>query len=162
MSGQSFLFTRPLSFTKKFWNSGGPGQIYLCWQACPSAAISPKKYGQKLAIERGRMRGERGEWAGKAAVEGRLWNCFYRSREFSVCTGRLGRMSHRKWRETKQQPSRARSGKNISCCLVSCHFLCDILLICQYRAEKNFLYVVARYFVLVLLSVSAWPCLDVA
>ena len=37
------------------------------------------------------------------------------------------RMSHRKWRETKQQPSRARSGNKLSCCLVSLHFLCDIL-----------------------------------
>ena len=27
--------------------------------------------------------------------------------------------SHRKWRESKQQPSRARSGHQISCCLVS-------------------------------------------
>ena len=37
------------------------------------------------------------------------------------------RMSHRKSRETKQQPSSARSGNQISCCLVSLHFLCDIL-----------------------------------
>ena len=37
------------------------------------------------------------------------------------------RMSHWKWRETKQHPSRARSGHQISCCLVSRHFLCDIL-----------------------------------
>ena len=36
-------------------------------------------------------------------------------------------MSHRKWRETKQQPSRATSGHKICCCLVSLHFLCDIL-----------------------------------
>ena len=36
-------------------------------------------------------------------------------------------MSHRKRRETMQQPSRARSGHQISCCLVSLHFLCDIL-----------------------------------
>ena len=36
-------------------------------------------------------------------------------------------MSIRKWRETKQQPSRARSGNQISCCLVSLNFLCDIL-----------------------------------
>ena len=28
---------------------------------------------------------------------------------------------------TKQQPSGARSGHQISCCLVSLHFLCDIL-----------------------------------
>ena len=44
-----------------------------------------------------------------------------------VNLGRLDRMSHRKWRETKQQPSRARSGHQLSCCLVSLHFLCDIL-----------------------------------
>ena len=43
-------------------------------------------------------------------------------------TGRLDRMlSYRKWRETKQQPSRNRSGHQISCCLVSLHFLCAIL-----------------------------------
>ena len=35
-------------------------------------------------------------------------------------------MSHWKWRETKLQPRRARSGHQISCCLVSLHFLCDI------------------------------------
>ena len=35
--------------------------------------------------------------------------------------------SHWKWRETKLQPSRARTGHQISCCLVSLHFLCDIL-----------------------------------
>ena len=40
-------------------------------------------------------------------------------------TGRLDWMSHRKWRETKQQPSRARSGNQISCCLLSLNFLCD-------------------------------------
>ena len=36
-------------------------------------------------------------------------------------------MSHRKWRETKQYPSRATSGHQISCSLVSLYFLCDIL-----------------------------------
>ena len=36
-------------------------------------------------------------------------------------------MTHRKRRDTKQQPSRARSGNQISCSLVSLHFLCDIL-----------------------------------
>ena len=34
-------------------------------------------------------------------------------------------MLHRKWRETKQQPSRARSGYQLSCFLVSVHFLCE-------------------------------------
>ena len=36
-------------------------------------------------------------------------------------------MSHRKWRETKQQPSRAKSCRQLSCCLVCLHFLCNIL-----------------------------------
>ena len=36
-------------------------------------------------------------------------------------------MSHRIWRESRLQPSRARSGNLISCCLISLHFLCDIL-----------------------------------
>ena len=35
-------------------------------------------------------------------------------------------MSHRKWREIKQQPSRARSDHLISWCLFSLHFLSDI------------------------------------
>ena len=39
----------------------------------------------------------------------------------------IARILHWKWRETKQQTSRARSGHQISCCLVSLHFLCDIL-----------------------------------
>ena len=43
-------------------------------------------------------------------------------------TGPPDRMSHRKWRSPKQQPSRARAGYQISCCLLSLHFLCDILL----------------------------------
>ena len=42
-------------------------------------------------------------------------------------TAIAARMSHWKWRETKQQPSRARSGHQIICCLVFLHFLCDIL-----------------------------------
>ena len=39
----------------------------------------------------------------------------------------IPRMSLWKWRETKQQASRARSGRQISCCFVSLHFLCNIL-----------------------------------
>ena len=34
---------------------------------------------------------------------------------------------NRKWRETKQQPSLARSDHQLGCCLVSLHFLCAIL-----------------------------------
>ena len=37
------------------------------------------------------------------------------------CTGVVRRMPYRKWRETKQQPSRARSGYQLSCSLVSLH-----------------------------------------
>ena len=33
--------------------------------------------------------------------------------------GRPDMMSQKKWRETKQQPSRARSGHQVSCCLTS-------------------------------------------
>ena len=36
-------------------------------------------------------------------------------------------ISHGKWRETNQQPSRVRSGHQISCSLLSLHFLGDIL-----------------------------------
>ena len=46
---------------------------------------------------------------------------------YNMSTGRPIRMLHRKWRENKQDPSRARSGHQLSCCLVSLHFLCDIL-----------------------------------
>ena len=42
-------------------------------------------------------------------------------------TGGPDRMSHRKWRETKQQPTRVRAGHQVSCCLVLLHFLCHIV-----------------------------------
>ena len=42
-------------------------------------------------------------------------------------TGIGGRMSQWKWRETKQHPSSVRSGHQVSCCLISLHFRCDIL-----------------------------------
>ena len=45
----------------------------------------------------------------------------------SPATGPDRRMSHRKWRVTKQDPSRARPGTQLGCCLFSLHFLCDIL-----------------------------------
>ena len=44
----------------------------------------------------------------------------------NLYTERPDRISHRKWRETKQQQSRARSGNEISCCLVFLYFLCEI------------------------------------
>ena len=49
----------------------------------------------------------------------------YQPQTYSTVIG--ARMSHWKWRETKQHPSRTRSGYQISCSLVSLHFLCDIL-----------------------------------
>ena len=45
-----------------------------------------------------------------------------------------------KWRETKQQLSRARIGNQLSCCLFSLHFLCDILsgrIVLMYVAEET-------------------------
>ena len=53
--------------------------------------------------------------------------CRWISRCTKKCTVIGTRMSHWKWRETKQHPSRARSGHQIGCSLVSLHFLCDIL-----------------------------------
>ena len=52
---------------------------------------------------------------------------FHPRSNWGYTTGRPDRMSHRKWRESKQQPSRSRSGNQLSCCLVSLDFLCDIL-----------------------------------
>ena len=43
------------------------------------------------------------------------------------CTGLVCRMPHRKWRETKLQQSREKSGQHLSCCLHSLHFLWGIL-----------------------------------
>ena len=44
------------------------------------------------------------------------------------CTVNVCRISHRIWKETNMQPSRVRSSNLISCCLLSLHFRCDILL----------------------------------
>ena len=44
-----------------------------------------------------------------------------------ICTGIGARMSHRKWRETKHNPSRTSSGHLISCFLFSLHFRYNIL-----------------------------------
>ena len=49
------------------------------------------------------------------------------------CTGPPDRMSHRKWRSTNEQPSRARAGYQISCCLrvlslISCATSCGVVL----------------------------------
>ena len=45
---------------------------------------------------------------------------------FQVCTGRMGWMAHRKWKEIKQQPGTAVPGNILGGCLVSLHFLYDI------------------------------------
>ena len=39
------------------------------------------------------------------------------------CTGRMGWMAHRKWKEIKQQPGTAGQGNMLGCCLLSFHFL---------------------------------------
>ena len=44
-----------------------------------------------------------------------------------LSTGLVCRMPHRKRRESKQHPSRAKSGHQLSCCLLSLHFLWCIL-----------------------------------
>ena len=44
----------------------------------------------------------------------------------NISTEWLFRIPQRIWRETKMQPSTARSGHHISCILFSLHFLCDI------------------------------------
>ena len=41
--------------------------------------------------------------------------------------GPAAKLSHRKWKETKQQPGTAGSGNILCCCLVSLHFMCDTL-----------------------------------
>ena len=63
--------------------------------------------------------------AGMAALQ--TWRISASSFQTNILsTGRLDRMSGRKWRETKQSQV-TRSGHQISCCSVSLHFLWDIL-----------------------------------
>ena len=54
-----------------------------------------------------------------------------------INTGPPDRMLHRKWRSTKQHPSRARACYQIRCCLLSFHFLCDILLGGPVQGQRN-------------------------
>ena len=68
------------------------------------------------------------------AIHLKLWMAIYPILTVSTVIG--ARMSHWKWRETKRQPSRARSGRQISCCLVSLHFLCDILAPITVQGQK--------------------------
>ena len=43
------------------------------------------------------------------------------------CTVPMCRIPHRKLRGTKQELSRGKSGHQLSCCLVPCHFQCNII-----------------------------------
>ena len=42
------------------------------------------------------------------------------------------------WRENKQHPSRVRSGHQVSCCLISLHFRCDILAPIPVHTESKY------------------------
>ena len=39
------------------------------------------------------------------------------------CTGRMGWMAHRKWKEAKQLPGTGGPGNMLGCCLIFFHFL---------------------------------------
>ena len=41
----------------------------------------------------------------------------------STCTGLMGWIAHRKWKETKQHPGTAGPGNMLGCCLIFSHFL---------------------------------------
>ena len=51
----------------------------------------------------------------------------FRCRACSICilwcTGRMGWMAYRKWKECKQQPGTAGPGNMLGCCLIYFHFL---------------------------------------
>ena len=42
---------------------------------------------------------------------------------YRLCTGQMGWMAHRKWKEAKQLPSTAGPGNMLGCSLISFHFL---------------------------------------
>ena len=46
-------------------------------------------------------------------------------------------MSHRQWKETKQQPGTAEQGNILGCCLVSSCLLCDIHPECETPLAKR-------------------------
>ena len=55
-------------------------------------------------------------------------------------TGPPDRVSHRKWRSTKQHPSRAREGYQISCCLfpsISCATSCPLALYSRHSTKSR-------------------------
>ena len=53
------------------------------------------------------------------------------------CTEWMECMSHRQWKETKQQPGTAGQGNILGCCLVSSCFLCDIHPECETPLAKR-------------------------
>ena len=53
------------------------------------------------------------------------------------CTGIIDRMSYRKWRETKQQLRWWPDLSLLGCCLVSLHFLCNILSSRPFNEEQR-------------------------
>ena len=76
---------------------------------------------------------------GKNKKSSAYQNCCCNFLQPVVTSRPIDRMSRRKRRETKQQPSRARSGNQISCCLVSLHFLCRCATSClRARYSSNF------------------------
>ena len=46
-----------------------------------------------------------------------------RASNLNYCTGRMGWMAHKKWKETKQQQGTAGTGNRLGCCLLPFHFL---------------------------------------
>ena len=67
-------------------------------------------------------------WRIRPATTGQYPTAFSRWAKLKAYRATRQDVAQRKWRSTKQQPSRARAGYQISCCLLSLHFLCDILL----------------------------------
>ena len=53
----------------------------------------------------------------------KMFILFWRLFSKADCTGRMGWMAHRKWKECKQQPGTAGSGNMLGCCLIYFHFL---------------------------------------
>ena len=77
---------------------------------CASWCLNSNDESMRCALSRGRM-----YFTGRSN-----WKWKY-------CTVWMGWMSHRKWKETKQQPSMLPGPAVPGCCLVSFHFLCCIL-----------------------------------
>ena len=68
-------------------------------------------------------------WGGRAWLlfHNLIFLIWHRSKKAERSTGPPDRMSHRKWRESKQQLILKPALALFGCCLVDLHFLCDIL-----------------------------------